>query len=40
MLLRIAVSLLIRSFIEIQRVDPGFDGRNVLIMRVSLPATK
>ena len=40
MLLLIAASLLIRSFIELQRVEPGFDPRNVLTMRVSLPAAK
>ncbi len=40
MLLMIAASLLIRSFIELQRVNLGFDPRNVLTMRVSLSAAK
>ena len=40
MLLLVAASLLIRSFIELQRVDPGFDPRHVLTMRVNLPAAK
>jgi predicted permease len=29
--------LLVRSFLELRAVNPGFDGRNVLLVRVNLP---
>ncbi len=32
--------LLLHSFWKLQRVDPGFDPRNLLTFRLSLPATK
>jgi predicted permease len=40
MMLLIGASLLMRSFFEVGRVDPGFDPRGVLTMRVTLPAAK
>jgi predicted permease len=36
LVLLIGSALLIRSFIAIRQVDPGFDAHNVLIMRISL----
>ena len=37
MVVLIAASLLVRSFVAVQRVDPGFDASNVLTARVWLP---
>jgi putative ABC transport system permease protein len=40
MILLIAATLLMRSFLVLERVDPGIDPHNVLTMLVSLPAAK
>ena len=40
LVLLIGAGLLIRSFSKITDVDPGFDPRNVLVFRLSLPSTK
>jgi predicted permease len=40
MILLIAASLLMRSFLALERVDPGFDPHNVLTMQVTLPNAK
>jgi predicted permease len=40
MILLIAASLLMRSFLALERVDPGFDPHNVLTMQVTLPQAK
>ena len=38
--LLVGASLLVRSFIQIQNVDPGFNPRQVLALEVSLPVLK
>lgn len=40
LLLLISAGLLIKSFLNLQRIDPGFNARNVLTVRVPLPANK
>jgi putative ABC transport system permease protein len=40
MVLLVGSGLLIRSFIRLQTATPGFDPKNVLSMRISLPKTK
>jgi putative ABC transport system permease protein len=40
LMLLVGAGLLIRTFIRLQKVDPGFQTRNLLVMQLSAPQTK
>lgn len=39
-MLMIGAALMVKSFIRLQNVDPGFDASNLLIFQISLPGAK
>ena len=40
MILLAAAGLLVRSFVLLQRVDPGFDSSHLAVVRLSLPDSR
>lgn len=40
LMLLIGAGLMIKSFVRLERVNPGFDPNNILALQVSLPASK
>jgi putative ABC transport system permease protein len=40
LMLLIGAGLMIKSFVRLQRVDPGFDPDNILTLEISLPGSK
>jgi len=40
LMLLIGAGLMIKSFVRLQRVDPGFDPDNILALQISLPMSK
>jgi len=40
LLLLVGAGLFVRSFAELQRVDPGFEAENLLLANISLPASR
>jgi putative ABC transport system permease protein len=40
LLLLVGAGLMMKSFLRLQRVDPGFEATNVLSMNIALPTSK